>query len=87
MARTQRAVADAEAELVADAAACVAEVDDEVVAAHPEHRDAGRGREAVGVDVLAAEGHDRLVAEPARPATPAARRRRPGPDRPRAGRA
>ena len=57
----------------------VAEVDDEVVAAHPEDGDAAGRSEAVGVDVLAAEGEDRLADRARRRSrAPAECRRRPG---------
>ena len=50
----------------------VADVEHQVVAAHPEDRDALRAAEAVGVDVLAAEGEDRLADGAGAGARPAA---------------
>src|SRR6185437_3824091 len=59
------AVGDTEADLVADRDGVIAKVDDQVVAAHPEDRDALRWLQTVRIHVLATQGQDFLVHGPA----------------------
>jgi len=61
----ERAVGDTEVDLVADRDGVIAEVDHQVVTAHPEDRDALGWLQTVRVHVLAAEGQDCLVHGPA----------------------
>ena len=61
----ERAVADAEVHLVADHDSVIAGINDQVVAAHAQDRDALGRLQTVRVHVLATEGQDRLVNGPA----------------------